>query len=736
MNKKSHPFILRVLPLLSVVAMLMGLTQCKPKPAPEASTSSAAEPASPSAPAKAPSLVDHAAKLGVAAQLPQDTELFVSSVNLKAHLTALKTTAFYKEISALMADKTPAPTAGDKTWENVQKLWGDDFFIAGAAGFAQSAALLKDFNQLYNEVYFKAIMTGGAASMMGAPNANNPMIYLQAFLNDPATLERASKLVTAFELPPLLVGVKVEKADEVLKELMAPALIQAEADKKVTISEIKTAEGDTFTVATLDMMNVLPESGQQEALAKLPPEVTDESRKILAKAYDDLQAKKFLFAWGTAKGHIIFACGRTLDHIKFAANPATSILSQPEMAFLLPHVEKNLTSLAFMSGAALNSLNDPQPIVPMLKGAVSAMKENPVFKELGAKLDAQVAELSPLEAEVFTQEATNLVGVNWWDKGLHSEAVGGIKPKFMDSTKPLSYSSLVNKSGVIFGVNYQGNRAYGKSVEAWMEKLFSIAYSAAQELVKAGIAGPEGGQQFAMFEGLLAPTLQKIYAADKEMSHKGLGTEAAFIIDINGKMPALPGLPPETKGMMFPRITTVHEVTDRKALGDGWVTISKSINDAAAAFSGMAPAAPDAPPAGALFSIPDPITSEKNGVTSYFFGLPFFSGDLLPCSAINDKVLILSTSKEAAESFALDISTPVATPVDGLLWKFDLSALTDFMSSAASIAPNQTPDQVKQMKETLKWMKPFKAMQGRAYLDGTQWRSTFKWEITDLVSFD
>ena len=97
---------------------------------------------------------------------------------------------------------------------------------------------------------------------------------------------------------------------------------------------------------------------------------------------------------------------------------------------------------------------------------------------------------------------------------------------------------------------------------------------------------------------------------------------------------------------------------------------------------------------------------------------------------------MLSTSKDCAEAFAADLAKPATSKVDGLIWRFDPSAAVEYAVSLAKIAPNQKPDQQKEMKQVLKWAKPFRAMQGHIFEENKTPRSSFSWDITDLVSFD
>ncbi len=202
------------------------------------------------------------------AKLPVGTEFYLGTTQLKQHLDELKKSAYWKDMNALVQDKTPAPTAGDKSLSTLQELWGDDLFIAGGAGFAQTVAMLRDFNRLYNEVYFKALLAGGAASLKGEEVGSNPMIYLQSFLSDPSSIERLADFIGKFELMPLVVGVKTAKPEEALAFLNNTK--ELEEKKIFQMSDVKTPGGHDFRVATIDLALLLPEENQAQMLAMVP----------------------------------------------------------------------------------------------------------------------------------------------------------------------------------------------------------------------------------------------------------------------------------------------------------------------------------------------------------------------------------------------------------------------------------------------------------------------------------
>ncbi len=738
--KMSHLF----LPVALVLLIAPCLSQCGKKdaaPAPDSSKPAAVTPGKPPV-----SLVAQAPMLGFAGRLPASTELYIGSANFKPHLETLKKSAFYKEISALANDKTPAPASGDKSMKALQKLWGDEMFIAGAAGMTEFATWLRTFNRLYNELNFRMLMTGAAAKTgvtgsEDAPKGFNPAVLLQSLLADPSQLDRASDVIAKFDLPPMIFGVKVENPAEVARDLIPEEILKSMPADKITISDFKSPDGSTFKTLSTEGGKLLTNEMKQKMLDNLPPAFNDRSRKSIDKILTDFQGKKFAVAWGPVGDHLIFALGKNLNHLNFTADTGTSLLSKTELTQLSPYANKNLLVLSYASAGVLEGMMDNQPLTPMLRGVVGAMKENPMFSALATKLDNQMSDYTPAESALFKMEISTQVAAIWWDRGLHMESFGGARSKAFELAKNLQYAHLVDQPGVIAAFAYQRSRPFEKFQREWMEKLFGMIYTSAQELMKTGIAGEQGAKGFARFEGLMMPMLKKLYEADRELTEKGLGGEAAFVMDVNGKMPSLPNIPIEAKDMKFPRITTISEVINRDVVAASWKKMNDTITEAIGTFAGGAGGPPNAKgnAAGAAPSgmvLPDPISTEKNGVTTWFYGLPFFVGDMLPCASINDKLLVLSTSKNCAEAFAGELSKPATTSVDGLVWKLDLGALVDWGVSASKLAPYATPEKQKEMKQVQKWAKPFHAMRGRIFLENNVPRQSFSWEITDLVSFD
>ena|GEM_PF-7050381 len=675
---------------------------------------------------------DKADKLGAAVLLPSDTEFYVGSVNLKGHLEALKKTSWWKDINALIEDKTPAPSTDNESLETLKQLWGDEVFIAGGAGFSQSVSVLRDINRLYNELNFRTLMEGSTSGMAAGMPGSNPMGFLFTALNDPDALSKVSTIVNNLEVLPLVIGVKTENPQEKLNKLITEQALKEIEAKKIPVTDHTTPDGKNFKTASIDVGVFYTAEAQKTMLESLPPDLPEEARQSIEKTLVSIRSKKLQVAWGVVGDYIVFASGKNLDHLKFAEDPSKSLLANPALEKLVPLAEKNLLSLMYSSKETLLAMHDDQPFVPMLRGVVAAMKANAMFAEAGAVLDTQLNELSPLEQTVFGRKASDIAGAGWWDKGLHAEAFGGLEPVLFTSAKPLNYAGLLEQEKLLFGMTYHGNPEHDQAVRAWMEKIFGMVYTGAKEVIKAGVAGAEGQQKIAFFEMLVLPTLQKIYQSSKDIKDKGEGNETAFILDVAGKPPTF--LAESSK--VFPRITLVNEVKNRAEIATGWNAIQDTLNGVAAMLGGLGGGAGAAEGGAPPSFIPEFEKSEQDGFTTWAYKLELLDEDLTPNSTLSDKHLILSTSRPAAAAISKFLNQPATETRDGLLWAMDFSVLASTIETGAKNIPNQTDEKKAEMEQLIKWLKPFKRAEGQVHhADGT-WHNILNWEIQDTVSFD
>lgn len=718
---------------LASLLFALTFTGCGKKPEAAAPATASAEKAgtpSAAAPAAAPakkSIVEHAAKLGFAAHLPKDTELYLGTINLKKHLDAAKKSAFWKEVSAFIDDKTPAPSkAAAPTAEAFKKLGGDDTFIAFGKGAGPSMKTIRQLSELYTEITYRAMIAGGPLGGAGAAGAGmQPDKIIKALIEDPKLLKEAAATIGALQLPPMLIGAKVEKPEDLLKELFPEAKL-AEAAKKAKVSDVTTALGGKFKSLEFALANFLTDDMEKQALASLPPTANEETKAAIAKAIDDIQAKKVTFAYGTAGGHVIIAVGMDATHVNFVDKAEASLLAKPDFDKLLPHVDRDLVLLSSIDASVTEPLTTDQPFQPILRGIVSGLKSSEMFRGLATGLEPRLAEMAVTEKKMNKRSFANAVGAGWWDdQGFHMDSFGGVTTEWFDDTKPLQFASLLEDPAIVFGFDYNAKADSLAAARTYFESWMELIHYTAGELVKSGLGGPQGVIMYEMIDKTVLPELVNTYRASKAIDETALGTEKALVADVGGKLGELPGLPPTAADKKTLRLAGVHPVVNREAIGKNWTVMEASLKKLMASIPSPTP-----------IPFPNPMSTEKNGVTTYFLPIPLATEDLLPCASVNDKLFIFGSSKNFNESIAgqLAAAKNADTEPSSMKWKVSFGNVREIIkiSSALSASPNAAAD----IKPALRWIAPFENMRGRCWNEKGVRRDSFTWEIHDVKKFD
>lgn len=714
---------------LAAALSLLSLPACRKQPPADSSAANAAsQPAAPSQPAAAApnSLAAHADKLGFAAHLPKDTELYFGSVNLKNHLASAEKSVFWKDLSAFIDDKVPAAARKNETaGEPIKDLWGDDFFVALSKGSSPALTGVREFSDLYTEVTYRLMMAGGPLAGNPAESKTAPEKFVKVLLDDPKMLKRVADAVAALRVPSIIAGVKVDKPADLLKKLLPDDKL-TEFAKKARVTDVTSTLGGKFKCYEFQMRTQLTDEVKKKLIEGVPQKPgPDDPRAIVAGALDALQAKTCSVAIGTAGGYIIVAAGQDASHLQFTENPSASLLEKPVADRALPFAAKDLLAFYTADASVMRALTSPRPLQPLLRGIVAGLKASPMFRELASGLEPRLIDMGELEERVYKHDFTDAAGIGWWDQGLRLENFGGMDSSMFDLSVPRRFASLLDDPGLIFGINYvtqpdvaAAGRAYG---ETWVELIHHVA----GELLRSGLGGPQSGQMFELAEKAVIPELLNFYHGSKMIDEKALGPEQAFISDLGGKLNGIPGVPPELAEKKMIRFAAVHPVISRPLLASSWASMEGALKRMAAALPSPTPIA-----------IPSPLSSEKGGVTTYFYPIPFATEDLMPCASLNDKLFILGTSKNLNESLASRLASPAApktADTSGVQWRLSFGNLRELVRISASASKAPPADEV---KSAMRWMAPFEDMRGRSWKEDGRRRDSLTWEIHDVKKFD
>ena len=717
----------RIMPHLRNMLVLglglsLALSACGEKPVP---ASVAEAPAAPTGDVK---ITDVAGKLGFAAHLPSSTEFYYGTIQLRKHLDALHQTSFWKDVSAFWDDKMPAPSkSGEKAKFDLNKELKGDVFMAGGKGTAATLAGWRELSEVYSEISYRGLMSGGSLGGETGPVGPQVNQMVRGLIEDAALLKRMSAAVSAIQLPPLLMGAQLEKPEALFETLITQEIQSDWVKKGAKITEVKTALGGQFKVISFQLSAFLTEEMQAQALAGIPEDIkakNPESAAIVSKILDDLQAKPLVIAYGTVQGYAVISTGQDASHLQFAEAGGESLVARTEFSALAPYADKDLLFVASMDAAVLEAASSRRPMQPILRGLLAGLKTNDMFRDLATGLEPRIAMLGEAEEKLSKSTFTHAVAAGWWSEGLHIESFGGKLTPMLDETQPLSMGTLLDDPGLIAGINYRSTSTFAADSRTYVELWVEMAHHVTRELMQAGLGGDQGAQIAQMLDAQIIPELVKFYQASKAMDEKALGTEHAIVIDLGGKMADLPGLPPAAADKKMLRMAGVSPVKDRAAISAEWTRMEGSLKKMLAGA-----------PLPMQIALPSPLSSDKNGATTYFYPIPFATEDLLPSASVSDQWFILGTSKKFAEQISSQLATAKADPSQtGLRWKVRFSNVRELIKTSSALSPD--PDKAADMGQATKWLAPLGDLTGSSRSDKGARRDSLNWEILDVKKFD
>ena len=315
--------------------------------------------------------------------------------------------------------------------------------------------------------------------------------------------------------------------------------------------------------------------GWLDVLVKTVPGLTPEMQDRISRGLEVLARKKWVLALGLGTQRAYLAVGKSKDEIRLANSVEESVLARSEMRMLDAHAQKSLGVIACWDAAFLDVLQSDHPFQPILRGLLAGLKTEKMFAGMAGALEPAVIELAAAERAYYHSDHTPGAAVAWWEGGLQMEMTGGFsKADAEEMSRASQFSALLDEPELVLGVSGQASstgagRAY---FETWMRTV----HAAAHELVKAGVGGTQSVEMLKLADQMLVPRVLDVYDGTKTIWQKALTGDGAIILDVGGKMPQLPGLPPGGAEVPLPRFATVHEIKNRALIGASWQNMEGS----------------------------------------------------------------------------------------------------------------------------------------------------------------
>jgi len=639
--------------------------------------------------------------LGFARHVPADAEALITIRNLASAIDGVKMMKLWGAAHNEIPDRPfQTPEMKDEDFSDLDGLLHeDDMFehspmisplevfgteatlVLGKGGTERLAAWLS-FNR--RSAYHQ--MRGLAASLSGKNNQDgtpfSPFTALFGALNDPDLYPlliqdaAAMRALDQFQIPPIYLAVRAEgeRMHEVHEVMSEPVKSLANFNEMVTPVQVERA-GATFAgyrIIGADLAASLEDAGEyMEELFG-----TD----VLQRIIEFLEPRELVALSGIVGDYSITFFGASVDDFNLAESPEHSIIHGDTLAFAdsqlayplyaLVYAEKELLATFTTNSTSLADL------AMGLRDGFAAHDRDGRNRDLTALLQILSERHRALRA-LTSHEATGITLVN--DGGPRIDTHGGTNG-MLDFTPPSRFAALGDDPEVAIFLNVSIDARYSTRSTAYKEALFETTYALLMRLMEA----PEDGNQndddgfsfdpFAfireyttMFENDFRGDFVNIWRAIARDMRNGLGRESAIIVDLQGTLPAVPGIPEAlVDKASSPRITYLAPVANRERLRAAW----EKIHDGATRITAHIGELQERE-----IPVPKPIRTEASGLSSWFLPYPVFDDEFLPSVTLDDSWFAMGTSRNQAVDLITRLDTLEPRPGGGLHLKVNFHLL-------------------------------------------------------------
>jgi hypothetical protein len=628
-------------------------------------------PAAPEVPALSPE--ERAAKLGFARHLPQDTAAVISVHNGTRHASKIKASKLWQAISGEEALDIPDLSEEEESPTGPAALFAKEFTIAVGAQAGEQTANLIQLNRRLTHFQMRAIASAAAEcaesgdfsqfeSAMGQRFSEELFINL---LKDP---ESGAELFEKMNMPPLYIafGTTPENRDAIAQQLASSTEMLAFFGDFIEPVEVER-NGSVFAGNKVsgEKLSALMTESREPMDAMLDAAIVDKLIAAVAK-------KDLVILSGLIGDYAVFFLGSSPDDLVFAEAPADSLVAGDALAFCDAHVSKELAGVIYGKKEMISQM---MANVTGLSDIASGLQEGLAGSQgLGDTRDLQALLRIVGEREAALRTLMKLDGtgtIAFIEDGLKIESYGGIDTGKFDWEATNRLTGLQEGSNVALFTNATAGKAYSESARAYLEALMETAYAVAMKVAELPLEDDDM-LQYREMAGMFDMNFRKeavtVWNALSGDFTDGLGQESALIVDLNGTPPPVPGVPQEVVNEgKFPRITLVAPVTERAKLASAWQQIDASGAKILEKIGEMQ---------GKPIPMQKPLSSERDGFTTWFFPVPFFTDDFLPSVTVGDEWFAASTSKNQALDLLAKAGSGEST--QGVVALVNFDALREF----------------------------------------------------------
>lgn len=662
---------------------------------------------------------ERAAKLGFAKHLPKNVEAVFTVYDAVKTVDRAKSLKIWKLIEAEMgvpadvgafgiedaieeaaaeAGVEPAPAPGEEGVADAavpevvepevpvaeadpaafspKDLWGAEVTVALGDGSGQKLGEVLHLYSRYSYFQIREVVK----MMLAQAKDPGSMSEFQGFeqmianlINDP---EGGVSTIEKMGVPPVYVAFKADpaKREDAAQQVSSSLGIIGSLSEFAEPVEVEKAGAKFEGYKLLGAKLSETMSAQREEMEKvIEADVLD--RLFAAVAKQDVVVLS-----GTVGDHVLLFLGGSTDQLELVADPKDSLLGGDALAFVDGYLEKDLAVLSFGKKETLQNLVENASsfadTAAALRDGLSGAEGIGDTREIESLLQI-VGEREKALRQLAKYDSS--ASVAFFEEGLKVESAGGIDQGMVDWSAKPKLGHLGDSSDVVLFANLTVTEAYDEASRAFFESIFETVYAVGRKVVDLPGENPEQAQfkeGVKLFEEKFRTDAVGIWKAIGGDLAGGLGTESALIVDLNGAAPAVPGISQAVIDQAkVPRISIIAPVEDRAKVKASWEQINQSATSILGTVSEMT---------GTDIPMQKPMSSEKDGLVTWFFPMPFFTDDFLPSVTVSDQWFVTSTSKLQA----LDLAGQADKGGDGrpgLVFKANFVALQNYAKELQKI---------------------------------------------------
>ena len=372
-----------------------------------------------------------------------------------------------------------------------------------------------------------------------------------------------------------------------------------------------------------------------------------------------IEAKTIVALVGEVHGYVVLFMGSSEDDFVLVDDVEDSLCASDKIKFTDDYLDNDLFTYGFNGGGMAYDLSAIEKICYNLGGSFAKGLSDQLAKSdsLGDTQEIEVI-LDNIDkqarglAAMFKEADAGYVA--YLEDGIKVEMQGGSNMPQYDMQSAHTLAPISQGKGQVLFANWATDPQYNEGLMTLIDRFVEVSYLMSKQvlpLLASRAAADEGNADFIqynaslqMFDQMFSKDLLDVWQALRTNMAEGLGAETALVIDVNGSLPKVSMLPKAIiEGGKMPRVAYVSTVDDREKLQASWTRLNTALESLLKKASEMT---------GAEIPMQVPMSSEKDGLKTWFVPIPFQNDDFVPSVSVSDDLFFATTSKRFAEGLS------------------------------------------------------------------------------------